>query len=170
MFWEEKTMEHFSPEEWEMICLKCGKCCCVKHEDNENVFFTNRLCESFDLSSGLCKRYDSRLCADCLKVDWSLLCNNAKMLPKSCAYRQLKEEGKLPEYHPLITGDADSVRKAKQSVLDWEDVHTIADIRNATNRVLIEADRKNWTISQYEDAIEDAIRPYPMIIVEKHKK
>ena len=68
-----------------------------------------------------------------------MLCKKPHLLPEDCAYRMLKEKGCLPEYHPLITGDDESVKKAKQTVLDWEDIHSIADIREATNAVLKKA-------------------------------
>ena len=40
-------------------------------------------------------------------VDW---------LPPSCAYRRLSEGKDLPDWHPLISGDPDSVRRAGAAV------------------------------------------------------
>ena len=37
-------------------------------------------------------------------------------LPKTCAYRLLDEGKELPDWHPLITGDPDSVHQADISV------------------------------------------------------
>jgi len=40
-------------------------------------------------------------------------------MPSTCAYR-LRFEGKpLPDWHPLITGDPESVHAAGQSVRGW---------------------------------------------------
>ena len=37
-------------------------------------------------------------------------------MPKTCAYRLLSEGKDLPDWHPLITGDMDSVHRAGVSV------------------------------------------------------
>jgi uncharacterized cysteine cluster protein YcgN (CxxCxxCC family) len=54
-------------------------------------------------------------------------------MPQTCAYRLLWEGKSLPDWHPLITGDPDSVHKAGISIQgqtlsefsipeeDWED-------------------------------------------------
>ena len=49
-------------------------------------------------------------------------------LPNTCAYRLLYEGKVLPEWHPLVSGDPDSVKKAgvliqdgvhEEDVIDW---------------------------------------------------
>ena len=49
-------------------------------------------------------------------------------LPNTCAYRLLYEGKALPEWHPLVSGDPDSVKKAgiliqdgvhEEDVIDW---------------------------------------------------
>jgi uncharacterized cysteine cluster protein YcgN (CxxCxxCC family) len=37
-------------------------------------------------------------------------------MPSTCAYRLLFEGKDLPEWHPLVTGDRDSPRRAGHSV------------------------------------------------------
>ena len=39
-----------------------------------------------------------------------------EILPKTCAYRLLAEGKSLPEWHPLVSGNADSIHDAKMSV------------------------------------------------------
>lgn len=168
-FWRVKSMEDFTQDEWDSICLKCGKCCAVKASDTRCVHFYNRVCDGLDMNTGLCKRYENRLCEDCLKVDFRLLCKQPYQLPEECAYRMLKEKGYLPEYHPLITGDSESVRKAGQTVLDWEDIHSIADIREATNAVLKKANEEEWSMEQFEDAVSKAIKNFTLHIVKTYK-
>lgn len=169
-FWQVKSMEDFTDQEWEQICLRCGKCCAVKTMDASKVYFYNRLCGGFDLESGLCKRYDTRLCDDCLKVDMEVLAKHPELLPETCAYRVLKEKGKLPEYHPLITGDAESVKKANQTVLDWKGVHTIENLELTVASVLDKANKGNWTSEQFEDAVHEAVKPFNLVIVEAYQK
>jgi hypothetical protein len=46
-------------------------------------------------------------------------------MPETCAYRRLHQGDDLPEWHPLVTGDPDSPRKAGmsmhgRSVPEWE--------------------------------------------------
>jgi uncharacterized protein len=57
----------------------------------------------------------------------------AYWMPSTCAYKLLFQKKKLPDWHPLVTGDPDSTAKAGESVRgmtlseldvpedDWED-------------------------------------------------
>ena len=40
-------------------------------------------------------------------------------MPASCAYRRLSKGKSLPEWHPLITGDPDSIHEAGISIRDF---------------------------------------------------
>ena len=169
-FWRVKSMQDFTHEEWEKICLKCGKCCAEKVFNGRSVLFYNRVCNNLDLRTGLCRQYECRLCYECLKVDWEMLCKHPEMLPETCAYRTLKEKGCLPEYHQLITGDADSVKKAKQSVLDWKGLHTNEEIQLVVASVFDKANKENWSSGQFEDAISEALASYHLMVVETYKR
>lgn len=119
-FWQHYTLAQLNPAEWEALCDGCGLCCLLKLQDEENhlVFYTNVACKLLDCQSGACKDYANRwqYVPDCLKLDLDLL-QKINWLPKSCAYR-LRHEGKpLPDWHPLISGDRQSVIKAKKSVV-----------------------------------------------------
>jgi hypothetical protein len=104
-----------SSGQWESLCDGCGKCCLNKLEDIDTgkIAFTNVACRLLDLKTFRCKNYPERkrLVPDCtiLKVDQI---KNFGWLPGSCAYRLLAEGKDLLPWHPLITGDANSVHDA----------------------------------------------------------
>jgi uncharacterized cysteine cluster protein YcgN (CxxCxxCC family) len=105
--------------EWESLCDGCGRCCLHKLEDDadERMYYTRVACELLDISTCRCKDYANRqkTVPDCIQLsveqahffDW---------LPDTCAYRLLAEGESLPEWHPLITGDPQSVIDAGVSV------------------------------------------------------
>ena len=103
--------------EWESLCDRCGRCCLIKLEDTDSgkLYFTNIICRYHN--SANCRRYEERnvLVPDCVKVTPELA-RNADWLPPTCAYRLLAEGEPLPDGHPLVSGDPDSVRRAGISV------------------------------------------------------
>lgn len=99
-------------EEWESLCDHCGQCCLNKLEDEDTgqTFVTNVACHLLDLNTCQCKDYPqrTRLVPDCLNLrDNSFV--QFHWLPITCAYRLLNEGKPLPDWHPLITHNPDSV-------------------------------------------------------------
>ncbi len=117
-FWLKKELKDLSKEEWELLCDGCGKCCLNKIEIRGKVCFTNARCRFLDENSCLCKIYEHRFekVDDCRDIDLQTVLAEPEILPKTCAYRLLAEGKSLPEWHPLVSGNTDSVHKAKMSV------------------------------------------------------
>ena len=164
-FWEVKSMVDFTADEWDAICLKCGKCCVLKSFDSGMIGFSNRVCDGMDMKTARCTRYAKRICSDCAKVDLNLLRDQPELLPETCAYRLLYEGKGLPNYHPLITGDENSVRKAKQSVLDWPGIHSCRQLREDIFYLHRKAADKKWTEAKIEKEERKIQRRYKIDIV-----
>ncbi len=157
-FWKKKELADFSEEEWEAVCLRCGKCCLFKTVENNKIFFSNQMCDGFDFKTGKCSRYKTRLGSTCVKVDLNLLKTQGELLPETCAYRLLFEGKDLPEYHPLVSGDPNSVHKARKSVLEMPIIYSINDFIAAM---------KNIHCLQYGEA-ERVLSRYRVVFVESY--
>lgn len=119
-FWEHKTLFEMTPDEWESLCDGCGKCCLNKLEDEDTgeVFYTCVACIQLDTVKGGCKNYSDRLqlVPGCMSLKPENVAQ-IQWLPSTCAYRLLSEAKPLPAWHPLVSGDANSVHAANASVL-----------------------------------------------------
>ena len=114
-FWEAKTLEQMSRDEWESLCDGCGLCCLVKIEDEDSgeVFNTSVSCCQLDIESCRCSGYESRLLdvPMCIQLSLENL-PQLDWLPDSCAYKRLSVGQSLPSWHPLITKNRESVHEA----------------------------------------------------------
>lgn len=121
-FWETKTLRQMNRAEWEALCDGCGKCCIHKLEDEETgeLFPTNVACRLLDRRSGRCTDYKHRkaLVPECVRLTPEKL-DGIDWLPSTCAYLLLHQGKPLPEWHPLVTGDPESVHAAGISVRGW---------------------------------------------------
>jgi hypothetical protein len=114
-FWQTKSLAQMSHEEWESLCDGCGLCCLVKIEDEDSgeVFNTTVSCKQLDIEKCRCKDYDNRLAevSMCLQLTLENL-PQIHWLPDSCAYIRLYKGQPLPDWHPLLTKDKNSVHEA----------------------------------------------------------
>ncbi|MBW4033952.1 MAG: YcgN family cysteine cluster protein [Proteobacteria bacterium] len=118
-FWVVKSLDQMTEVEWESLCDGCGRCCLHKLRDDETgeLEFTNVACRLLDTHSCACSDYAnrSREVPDCISLTSAAL-TEIDWLPPSCAYRLIADGKPLPDWHPLITGDAGTPFKAGASV------------------------------------------------------
>lgn len=121
-FWETKTLAEMTTEQWESLCDGCGQCCLHKLEDEDTgeLAFTSVCCDLIDLDTCRCTRYSERCslvpeCLDLKQHDFA----EYNWLPVTCAYRLLTDGKPLPEWHPLITGNPESVKQAGASISSY---------------------------------------------------
>ncbi len=119
-FWERVPLDKMTQREWEALCDGCGKCCLNKLEDAETgeVAFTRVACRLLDDETCRCVHYDIRhqFVPDCVTLSAESIAENAYWMPQSCAYRRLAEGKSLLPWHPLLSGDPNSVHEAGISV------------------------------------------------------
>jgi uncharacterized cysteine cluster protein YcgN (CxxCxxCC family) len=118
-FWQTKSLAEMSRAEWESLCDGCGRCCLHKLRDDttNEISWTNVACRLLDSDSCRCTDYLNRRrrVPDCIKLTPQAM-DDIDWLPPTCAYRRLHNGEDLPPWHPLRTGDPDSVHEAGISV------------------------------------------------------
>ncbi|HMM15383.1 MAG: YcgN family cysteine cluster protein [Parvibaculum sp.] len=118
-FWKRKTLEEMTRAEWESLCDGCAKCCLVKLEDEDTleILFTDAVCKLLDGNSCRCTDYANRskLVPDCVHLTPKII-REVNWMPPSCAYRLIAEGKDLPSWHPLVSGETESVHRAGMSV------------------------------------------------------
>ncbi len=114
-FWRTKTLEEMSRDEWEALCDGCARCCLIKLEDDEagEILYTDIACRLLDHGTCRCTRYAQRtaLVPDCVDLTPERV-RALKWLPSTCAYRLVAEGKDLNWWHPLVSGNPDTVRMA----------------------------------------------------------
>ena len=118
-FWRHKKLAEMTPQEWESLCDGCGRCCLKKLQDEGTgkVAYTDVACKLLDRERCRCRRYTRRheLVPDCVALDAAEV-RAFDWLPTTCAYRKIAAGQDLDWWHPLVSGDADSVHRAGISV------------------------------------------------------
>ena len=135
-FWETTSLKDMTRKQWESLCDGCALCCLHKleDEDTEEVYYTDVHCRYMDTANCNCTVYLERQekVPNCVWLTPDQA-SEFHWLPDSCAYRVLAERRKLADWHPLISGDPNSVHEAGVSIKgkgvaddqvaeeDWED-------------------------------------------------
>jgi len=135
-FWLTTPLADMTKQQWESLCDGCALCCLHKLEDEDSgdVYYTDVHCRYMERASCRCTVYETRQqkVPHCV---W-LTPEQAKefhWLPETCAYRLVAEGKPLFDWHPLLSGDPESVHRADVSIRnkgipddriaeeDWED-------------------------------------------------
>lgn len=135
-FWQSKTLDEMTRQEWESLCDGCAKCCLHKFIDDEEVdeqndlqptdfiaddeqmVYSNIACHLLNDKTCQCTKYNQRtkLVPDCVQLTQDNL-DDVFFMPPSCTYRRLKEGKGLPSWHPLLhKGKKSAMHKAGMSV------------------------------------------------------
>jgi len=114
-FWKTKTLAEMTTTEWESVCDGCGLCCLNKLEewDSGDIYFTSIRCKLLDDHSCRCSSYENRwdFVPDCVQLTKENV-DEIAWLPPTCGYRLINEGRDLYWWHPLVSGDPETVHAA----------------------------------------------------------
>lgn len=118
-FWQEKTLEQMTDEEWESLCDGCARCCLLKLEDEDTneLYYTNVSCHLLNIEKCQCGDYQNRLfrVPECLNIR-DMKKTDFQWLPETCAYRLIAADKVLPAWHPLVSHSYQSVQMSGMSI------------------------------------------------------
>ena len=119
-FWETKTLQEMTPEEWESLCDGCGKCCLGMVDDpggSGGLKHTSVACRLLDPHTCRCSSYQDRhrFVPDCVRLTPDKI-EKLEWLPASCAYKRIARKQGLPDWHFLVCGDRERVHALGHSV------------------------------------------------------
>jgi len=120
-FWKGRALEDFTAAEWESLCDGCGRCCLNKLEDEDTgeIEWTCVSCRLLDEANCRCSDYPNRSerVPECIRLTPETV-RRLTWLPGSCGYRLVAEGRDLYWWHPLVSGDPETVHLAGISVRD----------------------------------------------------
>ena len=114
-FWKTKTLETMDGAEWESLCDGCGLCCLNKLEDWDTgeIAWTSIRCTLLDGDTCRCRDYPNRQATvpDCIQLTPQQV-RDLPRLPPTCGYRLVRDGEVLYWWHPLVSGDPETVHAA----------------------------------------------------------
>ena len=118
-FWKTIPLAEMTEEQWESLCDGCARCCLIKleHPDDGEIVYTRIACQYLNLKTCRCGDYPNRHTLEpfCVQLTVERI-RQFTWLPETCAYRLLAEGKDLAWWHPLVSGDPNSVHRAGISV------------------------------------------------------
>ena len=154
-FWRTKALEEMTDAEWESLCDGCARCCLNKLEDEDTgrVVYTDVGCSLLDGESCRCSEYVHRSdkVPECVRLTPHEV-RTLTWLPTTCAYRLVAEGRDLYDWHPLVSGDPDSVHSAGVSV------------RGKTVR------EQDWPVEEWQDRIVSWPTRLPGLLGRKRRR
>lgn len=118
-WWHDKSLAELTPGQWDALCDGCAKCCLHKLEDEDDgtVLYTRVHCRYLDEKTSRCSDYANRsvMLPDCIRLTPDTI-GELDWLPDTCAYRVRWRGELLADWHPLVSGDSESVHRAGMSV------------------------------------------------------
>lgn len=104
-----------SESEWESLCDGCGRCCLQKlvSSDDDTIVYTRVACRLLDTHSCRCGDYANRRAkvAECISLEPGNV-EALSWLPDSCGYVRVWQGRDLADWHPLVSGNPESVHEA----------------------------------------------------------
>lgn len=118
-YWQRKSLKEMTNSEWESLCDGCGRCCLNKlvEEGSDRTFYTDVGCRLLNDKTCRCRDYTHRLdkVEDCVRLTPENI-KSITWLPPTCAYVLLARGKDLYWWHPLVSGDPETVHAAGISV------------------------------------------------------
>ena len=139
-FWKSTPLTEMSKEQWESLCDGCGKCCCIRLEDEDNgaIYITDVVCKLFDSQSCQCTDYKNRSIKvpDCVTLTPDNV-DKLNWMPQTCAYRLIANGEDLPPWHHLVSGSKETIHDAGMSVQNAVISELAVDEEDHPHRIVI---------------------------------
>ena len=122
-FWEQLSLDEMSADQWEALCDGCGRCCLqlLEDEDSGRLMRTRIACHLLDEDTCQCTDYANRTerVSGCLQITPETMGDIYPWMPPTCAYKLLHDGKPLEKWHPLVSGNKQSVFDAGIAVKGW---------------------------------------------------